>query len=161
MRLKLWRGFNIGFSEMGLFSTLALQGFALRCPIDKSNGGTEVPLPNNIEKFLANDTKGFEARKELFEKISDELYAIFYENKKVDFDIDLLFEEWINLLGFLGESIKSLRIIFYVIENEDKFLSYHLKAVKGTLIVDSERWLNHFEELTPNEALILHKVLNT
>ena len=21
-------------------------------PIDKSNGGTEVPLPNNIEKFL-------------------------------------------------------------------------------------------------------------
>ena len=146
---------------MGLFSTLALQGFALSCPIDKSNGGTEVPLPNNIEKFLANDTKGFEARKELFEKISDELYAIFYENKKVDFDIDLVFEEWINLLGFLGESIKSLRIIFYVIENEDKFLSYHLKAVKGTLIVDSERWLNHFEELTPNEALILHKVLNT
>ena len=130
-------------------------------PIDKSNGGTEVPLPNNIEKFLANDTKGFEARKELFEKISDELYSIFYENKKVDFDIDLVFEEWINLLGFLGESIKSLRIIFYVIENEDKFLSYHLKAVKGTLIVDSERWLNHFEELTPNEALILHKVLNT
>ena len=160
MKLKLWRGFNIGFSEMGLFSTLALQGFALSCPIDKSNGGTEVPLPNNIEKFLANDTKGFEARKELFEKISDELYAIFYENKKVDFDIDLVFEEWINLLGFLGESIKSLRIIFYVIENEDKFLSYHLKAVKGTLIVDSERWLNHFEELTPNEALILHKVLN-
>ncbi|WP_181403843.1 hypothetical protein [Aliarcobacter cryaerophilus] len=53
---------------MGLFSTLALQGFALSCPIDKSNGGTEVPLPNNIEKFLANDTKGFEARKELFEK---------------------------------------------------------------------------------------------
>ena len=146
---------------MGLFSTLALQGFALSCPIDKSNGGTEVPLPNNIEKFLANDTKGFEARKELFEKISDELYAIFYENKKVDFDIDLVFEEWINLLGFLGESIKSLRIIFYVIENEDKFLSYHLKVVKGTLIVDSERWLNHFEELTPNEALILHKVLNT
>ena len=41
---------------------------------------------NHIEKFLANDTKGFEARKELFEKISDELYAIFYENKKVDFD---------------------------------------------------------------------------
>ena len=116
---------------------------------------------NYIEKFLANDTKGFEARKELFEKISDELYAIFYENKKVDFDIDLLFEEWINQLGFLGESIKSLRTIFYVIENEDKFLSYHLKAVKGTLIVDSERWLNHFEELTPNEALILHKVLNT
>ena len=100
---------------MGLFSTLALQGFALSCPIDKSNGGTEVPLPNNIEKFLANDTKGFEARKELFEKISDELYAIFYENKKVDFDIDLLFEEWINLLGFLGQSIKSLRTIFYVI----------------------------------------------
>ena len=130
-------------------------------PIDKSNGGTEVPLPNNIEKFLANDTKGFEARKELFEKISDELYSIFYENKKVDFDIDLVFEEWINLLGFLGESIKSLRTIFYVIENEDKFLDYHLKAVKGTLIVDSERWLNHFEELTPNEALILHKVLNT
>ena len=116
---------------------------------------------NYIEKFLANDTKGFEARKELFEKISDELYSIFYENKKVDFDIDLVFEEWINLLGFLGESIKSLRIIFYVIENEDKFLDYHLKAVKGTLIVDSERWLNHFEELTPNEALILHKVLNT
>src|SRR5574344_1676512 len=85
-------------------------------------------------------------------------YTIVYE---VDFDIDLVFEEWINLLGFLGESIKSLRIIFYVIENEDKFLSYHLKAVKGTLIVDSERWLNHFEELTPNEALILHKVLNT
>ncbi|MGJ0456749.1 hypothetical protein NG782_08615 [Aliarcobacter cryaerophilus] len=130
-------------------------------PIDKSNGGTEVPLPNNIEKFLANDTKGFEARKELFEKISDELYAIFYENKKVDFDIDLVFEEWINQLGFLGQSIKSLRTIFYVIENEDKFLSYHLKAVKGTLIVHSERWLNHFEELTPNEALILHKVLNT
>ena len=146
---------------MGLFSTLALQGFALSCPIDKSNGGTEVPLPNNIEKFLANDTKGFEARKELFEKISDELYAIFYENKKVDFDIDLLFEEWINQLGFFGESIKSLRTIFYVIENEDKFLDYHLKAVKGTLIVYSERWLNHFEELTPNEALILHKVLNT
>ena len=70
---------------------------------------------NHIENFLANDTKGFEARKELFEKISDELYAIFYENKKVDFDIDLLFEEWINLLGFLGESIKSLRTIFYVI----------------------------------------------
>ena len=116
---------------------------------------------NHLEKFLANETKGFEARKELFEKISDELYSIFYENKKVDFDIDLLFEEWINLLGFLGESIKSLRIIFYVIENEDKFLDYHLKAVKGTLIVDSERWLNHFEELTPNEALILHKVLNT
>ena len=52
--------------EMGLFSTLALQGFALSCPIDKSNGGTEVPLPNNIKKFLANDIKGFEARKELF-----------------------------------------------------------------------------------------------
>ncbi|MGJ0359602.1 hypothetical protein [Aliarcobacter cryaerophilus] len=47
----------------------------------------------HIEKFLANETKGFEARKELFEKISNELYAIFYENKKVDFDIDLLFEE--------------------------------------------------------------------
>ena len=76
---------------------------------------------NNIEKFLANDTKGFEARKELFEKISDELYALFYENKKVDFDIDLVFEEWINQLGFLGQSIKSLRTIFYVIENEDKF----------------------------------------
>ena len=28
---------------------------------------------NYIEKFLANDTKGFEARKELFKKISDEL----------------------------------------------------------------------------------------
>ncbi|WP_187385815.1 hypothetical protein [Aliarcobacter cryaerophilus] len=54
-----------------------------------------------------------------------------------------------------------MRTIFYVIENEDKFLDYHLKAVKGTLIVHSERWLNHFEELTPNEALILHKVLNT
>ncbi|PRM98930.1 hypothetical protein [Aliarcobacter cryaerophilus] len=62
---------------------------------------------NHIEKFLANDTKGFEARKELFEKISDELYAIFYENKKVDFDIDLLFEEWINQLGFL---VKALRV---------------------------------------------------
>ncbi|OCL86891.1 hypothetical protein AAX26_01197 [Aliarcobacter thereius] len=63
---------------------------------------------NYIEKFLANDTKGFEARKELFEKISDKLYAIFYENKKVDFDIDLVFEEWINLLGFLGERIKRM-----------------------------------------------------
>lgn len=62
---------------------------------------------NHIENFLANDTKGFEARKELFEKISDELYAIFYENKKVDFDIDLLFEEWINQLGFL---VKALRV---------------------------------------------------
>ena len=49
MRLKLWRGFNIGFSEMGLFSTLALQGFALSCPIDKSNGGTEVPLPKHLK----------------------------------------------------------------------------------------------------------------
>ena len=53
---------------------------------------------NHIENFLANDTKGFEARKELFEKISDELfekisdelYAIFYENKKVDFDNEAL-----------------------------------------------------------------------
>ena len=45
---------------------------------------------NHIEKFLANDTKGFESRKELFEKISDELYAIFYENKKVDFDNEAL-----------------------------------------------------------------------
>ncbi len=36
---------------------------------------------NHLEKFLANDTKRFEARKELFEKISDELYAIFYEKK--------------------------------------------------------------------------------
>lgn len=44
----------------------------------------------HIEKFLANETKGFEARKELFEKISDELYAIFYENKKVDFDNEAL-----------------------------------------------------------------------
>ena len=87
---------------------------------------------NNIEKFLANDTKGFEARKELFEKISDELYALFYENKKVDFDIDLVFEEWINQLGFLGESIKSLRTIFYVIENEDKFLS-HQKLNRSVL----------------------------
>src|SRR5574344_1314557 len=116
---------------------------------------------NHIKKFLANDTKGFESRKELFEKISDELYSIFYENKKVDFDINLVFEQGINLLDVLGEISKSVRSIFYVIENEDKFLSYHLKAVKGTLIVDSERWLNHFEELTPNEALILHKVLNT
>ncbi|WP_171017452.1 hypothetical protein [Aliarcobacter thereius] len=54
-----------------------------------------------------------------------------------------------------------MRTIFYVIENEDKFLSYHLKAVKGTLIVHSERWLNQFQELIPNEALILHKVINT
>lgn len=95
-------------------------------------------------KIFSKQHKGFEARKELFEKISDELYAIFYENKKVDFDIDLLFEEWINQLGFFGESIKSLRTIFYVIENEDKFLSYHLKAVKVTLILHSERWLNRF-----------------
>ena len=36
----------------------------------------------------AGDTSTFED--ELgFEKISDELYSIFYENKKVDFDIDL------------------------------------------------------------------------
>ena len=62
---------------------------------------------NHIKKFLANETKGFEARKELFEKISDELYSIFYENKKVDFDIDLLFEEWTNQLGFL---VKALRV---------------------------------------------------
>ena len=81
-------------------------------PIDKSNGGTEVPLPNNIEKFLANDTKGFEARKELFEKISDELYAIFYENKKVDFDIDLVFEEWINQLGFYRISTLQSRMFY-------------------------------------------------
>ena len=45
---------------------------------------------NHIENFLTNDTKGFEARKQLFEKISDELYAIFYENKKVDFDNEAL-----------------------------------------------------------------------
>ncbi len=47
---------------------------------------------NNIEKFLANETKGFEDRKELFEKISDELCTLFYENKKVDLDIDLVLE---------------------------------------------------------------------
>jgi hypothetical protein len=88
----------------------------------------------HIEKFLANDTKGFEARKELFEKISDELYAIFYENKKVDFDIDLLFEEWINQLGFFGESIKSLRTIFYVIENEDKFLKTNMVNIEWVIV---------------------------
>ena len=46
---------------------------------------------NHIEKFLANDTKGFEARKELFKKalkyknqiwynLKLDLKRIFYEN---------------------------------------------------------------------------------
>ena len=49
MGSKIVEGFNIGFRTQHV----ALQGFALNCPIDKSNGGTEVSL-----------------------------YAIFYENKK-------------------------------------------------------------------------------
>ena len=38
--------------EMGLFSTLALQGFRSKCPITKvpKNGGTEVPLPKKAKK---------------------------------------------------------------------------------------------------------------
>jgi hypothetical protein len=112
----------------------------------------------NIEKFLANDTKGFEARKELFDEISNELYCIYYENKKADFDIDVVFEEWINQVGFLGESFNCLKVLFYVIYNQDKFLNYHYKAVKSCL--NDEKWLQYFEKLTKDEALILHKIIN-
>lgn len=114
----------------------------------------------HIEIFLANNTKGFEAKKELFEIISNELYSIFYENKKVDFDVNLVFEEWINQVGFLGESLNSLKILFYVTNNQEKFLDYHYKAVKGCFCIDREKWLQHFEELTAEEALILYKMIN-
>lgn len=115
----------------------------------------------HIENFLANNTKGFDARKELFDTISDELYSIFYENKKVDFDVDSVFEEWINQVGFLGENLNCLRVLFYVVNNQEKFLNYHYKAVKGCLDVDNEKWLQHFEKLTTEETLILHKMINS
>lgn len=115
---------------------------------------------NNVEKFLANNTKGFEARKELFEIISNELYSIFYENKKVDFNVNLVFEEWINQIGFFGESINSLKILFYVLNNKNKFLDYHYKAVKGCFCTDNQKWLHHFEKLTEDEALLLYKMIN-
>ena len=113
----------------------------------------------HIEIFLANNTKGFEARKELFEMISNELYSIYYENKKVNFNVDLVFEEWINQVGFFGESFNSLKILFYVTNNQEKFLDYHYKAAKGCFCTKSEKWLQHFEKLTVEEALILYKML--
>lgn len=108
-----------------------------------------------IETFLANNTKGFEARKELFEKITNELYYVFYENKKVDFDVMMVFEEWINQVGFLGDDLKSLRILFFIIQNPDRFLDYHIKGAKGCLF--DKKWLEHWEELTNDEAKIIYK----
>jgi len=114
----------------------------------------------HIESFLANNTKGLDARKELFDTISNELYSIFYENKKVDFDVDLVFEEWINQVGFLGESFNCLRVLFYIVNNQERFLNYHYKIVKGCFNVDNEEWSQYFDKLTAEEVLILHKMIN-
>lgn len=115
-------------------------------------------MEDTINVFLANTTKGYEPRKELFNKISIELYDVFYKNKEVNFDIDNVFETWLNLAGALAENFESLKILFFIVENQSMFKEYHFLTVK--VLLDDKKWLNYFDNLTAREALILHKIIN-
>ncbi len=117
-----------------------------------------MKVEETIKIFLENTTKGYEFRKELFNKISSELYNIFYKDKQVDFDIDSVFDAWLNLAGGLGDNFECLKILFFVVKNQSKFKKYQVLGAKGILL--NEKWLDYFNDLTAQEALILHKVIN-
>lgn len=115
-------------------------------------------MEETIKIFLENTTKGYEPRKELFNKISTELYDVFYKNKQVDFDVESVFDTWLNLAGALGDNFECLKILFFVVENQSMFKDYQISGAKGVLY--NEMWLNYFSDLTGREALILHKIIN-